>query len=55
MQDSNKQHLLDNGVEITYPDMEEWRQATEVVYENFYKDYPDLKPIAEEIMAMRDN
>lgn len=55
MQDSNKQHLLDNGVEITYPDMEEWRKATEVVYEDFYKDYPDLKPIAEEIMAMRDN
>lgn len=55
MQDSNKQHLIDNGVEITYPDMEEWREATEVVYENFYQDYPDLKPIAEEIMAMRDN
>lgn len=55
MQDSNKQHLIDSGVEITYPDMEEWREATEVVYEDFYKDYPELKSIAEEIMSMRDN
>ena len=55
MQDSNKQHLIDNGVEVTYPDLQEWRDATAVVYDNFYKDYPDLKPIVEEIMAMRDN
>lgn len=55
MQDENKQHLIDNGVEITYPDMQEWREATQIVYEDFYQDYPELKPIVEEIMEMRDN
>lgn len=55
MQDGNKQHLIDNGVEVTYPDMEEWRTATEVVYEDFYKEYPDLKPVVDRIMSMRDN
>lgn len=55
MQDENKQHLIDNGVEITYPDMQEWREATQIVYEDFYQDYPELKPVVEEIMEMRDN
>lgn len=55
MQNDNKQHLIDNGVEITYPDMQEWRDATEVVYEDFYKDYPDMKPVVEKIIALRDN
>lgn len=54
-QDANKQHLIDMGVEITYPDMQEFRDATAGCYDDFYKDYPDLKPVVEEIIAMRDN
>lgn len=36
MQDQCKQESIDNGVTITYPDMTEWKEATEVVYTNFY-------------------
>jgi len=55
MNDNCKQDLIDHGVEVTYPDMAEWRTATEVVYSDFYKEHPDLKSIAEEIISMRDN
>jgi tripartite ATP-independent transporter DctP family solute receptor len=54
-QDACKQHLMEKGIEITYPDMQAFRDATESCYDNFYKDYPDLKPVVEEIIAMRDN
>lgn len=54
-QDACKQHLMEKGIEITYPDMQVFRDATESCYDSFYKDYPDLKPVVEEIIAMRDN
>ena len=54
-QDACKQHLMEMGIEITYPEMQAFRDATESCYDNFYKDYPDLKPVVEEIIAMRDN
>jgi tripartite ATP-independent transporter DctP family solute receptor len=41
MQDGCKQDAIDNGVEITYPDMAEWKEATASVYEDFYKEYPE--------------
>ena len=52
MQDSCKQEAIDNGVEITCPDMAEWKEATISVYEDFYKEYPEWgEMLVEKIQA----
>ena len=39
-----------NGVEITYPDMEEWKTATESVYEDFYAEYEWGEELVQKIL-----
>lgn len=52
MQDQCKQDAMDNGVEVTYPDMAEWKEAVASVYENFYTEYPEWgKTLVEKIQA----
>ncbi len=46
---ANKQLLIDNGMILTTPDLTKFREASEVVYENFYKENPELKELVEEI------
>ena len=50
MQDSSKQEALDNGVEITYPDMTEWKEATESVYTDFYAEYDWGEELVQKIL-----
>lgn len=50
MQDSSKQEALDNGVEITYPDMTEWKEATESVYTDFYAEYDWGEEVVQKIL-----
>lgn len=50
MQDSSKQGALDNGVEITYPDMTEWKEATESVYTDFYAEYDWGEELVQKIL-----
>ena len=50
MQDACKQAAVDNGVEITYPDMEEWKTATESVYEDFYAEYEWGEELVQKIL-----
>ena len=50
MQDACKQEAVDNGVEITYPDMEEWKTATESVYEDFYAEYEWGEELVQKIL-----
>lgn len=50
MQDSSKQEAIDNGVEITYPDMTEWKEATESVYADFYAEYDWGEELVQKIL-----
>lgn len=50
MQDSSKQGALDNGVEITYPDMTEWKETTESVYTDFYAEYDWGEELVQKIL-----
>ena len=50
MQDSSKQEALVNGVEITYPDMTEWKEATESVYTDFYAEYDWGEELVQKIL-----
>ena len=50
MQDSSKQEALDNGVEITYPDMTEWKEATESVSTDFYAEYDWGEEVVQKIL-----
>lgn len=50
-EEKNKQILIDNGMVYTTPDLTEFKEASEVVYENFYKEYPELKDLVEEIRS----
>ncbi|TZE82773.1 TRAP transporter substrate-binding protein [Calorimonas adulescens] len=45
--------LNEKGIEITYPDLEPFREASQPVYEKWYKQYPDIKPIVEEIKSVK--
>ncbi len=48
-QEKDKQALIDNGMTITTPDLAEFKEATNSVYEDFYQENPDLKDLVEEI------
>ena len=50
-EEENKQLLVDNGMILTEPDLTEFREASEVVYEKFYEENPDLKDLVEEIRS----
>ena len=50
MQDSSKQEALDNGVEIPYTDMTEWKEATESVYTDFYAEYDWGEEVVQKIL-----
>ena len=53
MEAENLQVIKDAGVEITEPDLAEFVEAVQVVYDDFYNDYPDYKPLVEEILASK--
>lgn len=48
----NKQLLVDNGMILTTPDLTEFREASEVVYQNFYQENPELEELVEEIRQL---
>lgn len=49
----SKAQCEEAGMEISYPDAAELRQAVAPVYENFYKEYPQYKDIVVQIQAMQ--
>lgn len=53
--ESNKQVCVDAGMEVTTPDLEEFRKATESVYEDFFEEYPEYESIANEIRELGNN
>lgn len=51
--EKNKQVCIDYGCEITYPDLTNFVKAVQPVYDNFYAENPDFKPLVEEIIASK--
>lgn len=51
----NLQKIIDEGVEVTYPDMNEFKEATEPVLDVFYQEYgEDAKALIEAINSCRE-
>jgi TRAP-type C4-dicarboxylate transport system substrate-binding protein len=51
---SNLQAIIDAGVEVTYPDMEEFREACAPVLDIFYEQYgEDARTLVEAINSCR--
>lgn len=49
----SKQLILDKGMKLTKPDTKELFEAVQPVYDNFFKEHPDCKPIVEEILKLK--
>lgn len=49
----NKQMLIDKGMQVTYPDLTEFIQAVQPVYDEMFKQYPNFKPIVDEILSLK--
>lgn len=49
----SKKMAVDGGMEVSLPNIEEFRAAVSTVYDNFYKQYPQYKQIVEQIQALR--
>lgn len=49
----SKQMCIDGGMEVSFPNIDEFRDSVSTVYEDFYKQYPQYKSIVEEIQALR--
>ncbi|MCD8351647.1 MAG: TRAP transporter substrate-binding protein [Planctomycetaceae bacterium] len=48
----SKQACIDAGMEITTPDLTEFRAAVTPVYEDFFKEYPQYREVVEQIRGM---
>ncbi|NEU32397.1 TRAP transporter substrate-binding protein [bacterium LRH843] len=53
-QEADKQTLIDNGMTITTPDLTEFNEAANSVYEEFYKENPELAELVKKIRSMGD-
>lgn len=49
----SKKMCVEGGMEVSEPNIQEFRQAVESVYEDFYEQYPQYKSIVEEIQSLR--
>ena len=52
--EADKQTCLDNGMELTTPDLTEFKEAVQPVYDSFFEKYPDSREIVEEIQALAE-
>lgn len=50
---ASKQMCIDGGMEVSIPEIEDFRVAVASVYEDFYEKYPQYKGIVEKIQALR--
>lgn len=48
----SKKMAMDNGMQVTTPDLAPFRKALRPVYDEFYKQYPDYKELVEKILAL---
>ncbi len=48
----SKKMAMDNGMEVTTPDLGEFRKALQPVYDDFYKQHPEYKELVERIIAL---
>lgn len=46
--------LKDNGVTVTYPELEPMEKKMQPIYANFYKSYPTLKPFVEKAKSLKN-
>lgn len=49
----NRKVCEDYGVQITEPDLAEFVTAVQPVYDSFYNNYPDFKPLVEKILEAK--
>lgn len=50
----NKQVCIDNGVQITTPDLKEFAEAVRPVYNEFYETHPELSLLVEKILRQKE-
>ena len=50
--EADRQKCLDEGMEETTPDLTEWIDAAQSVYEKYYEQYPEAKDLVEEILSL---
>ncbi len=50
--EQDRQKCLDAGMEETTPDLTEFKDAVSSVYDKYYEQYPDVKELVEEILAL---
>ena len=50
---NSKQQCIDGGIQVSTPDLAEFRKAVQPVYDDFFKSYPQFKPVVEQIRALR--
>lgn len=48
----SKRICIENGMQVTTPDLTEFREAVKVVYDDFYAKYPQYKGLVEQIQAL---
>jgi tripartite ATP-independent transporter DctP family solute receptor len=53
MTEQSKQTAIASGVTVTTPELDEFREATRPVYEDFYKQVPEAEAIVEQILALK--
>ncbi len=52
--DSAINQVKNEGMEITYPDPEPFREATKGVYEKYFEEHPEWRSIVEKVQALVD-
>ncbi|WP_279009994.1 TRAP transporter substrate-binding protein [Synergistes jonesii] len=51
----NKKICEEHNVQITTPDLAEFVKSVEPVYEKFYREYPDYKPLVEKLLEKKNH
>ena len=48
----SKKQATDSGMQVTTPELADFRKALQPVYDDFYKQHPDFKELVEKILAL---